>query len=61
MNNIFATNFTPLDWTIVVVYLLGAVTIGVIVNRYIHSVADYLVTTRDIIGPLRAQGLDDKQ
>ena len=32
-----AANFGTLDWAIVVVYLMGIVAIGVIVNRYTGS------------------------
>ena len=46
MNEIFATNFSSLDWAIVSVYLAGALAVGILVNRYIHSVADYLVGGR---------------
>ncbi len=41
--DIFSTNFSTIDWVIVGVYLLGAVVVGVIANRYIHSVSAYLV------------------
>ena len=42
----FSTNFTGLDWTIVVVYLAGVGATGMIVNRYVHNVADYMVGGR---------------
>ncbi|MAE60522.1 MAG: hypothetical protein CMJ49_04095 [Planctomycetaceae bacterium] len=42
----FETNFGSIDWVIVVVYLVGAVAAGLLVNRYIHSVADYMVGGR---------------
>ncbi len=42
----FATNFTTLDGVIIVLYLLGTVAIGVVVNRYIHNVAGYMVGGR---------------
>ncbi|MCK5804711.1 MAG: sodium:solute symporter family protein [Lentisphaeria bacterium] len=42
----FATNFTWLDWLIVIVYLVGTGAVGVWVNRYIHSVDDYMVGGR---------------
>ena len=41
--DIFSTNFSTIDWVIVGVYLLGAVVVGIIANRYIHSVSAYLV------------------
>lgn len=42
----FATNFTSLDWVIVVVYLLGTGALGMYVNRHVHNSADYLVGGR---------------
>ena len=47
MNEIFATNFTALDGVIVAIYLALAISAGVIVNRYIHTVSDYLVGGRE--------------
>ena len=46
MGGMFATNFTTLDWWIVGIYLLGAVLVGVVVNKYIHNVSDYMVGGR---------------
>jgi len=46
MGGMFATNFTGLDWWIVAIYLVGTVLVGVVVNKYIHSVADYMVGGR---------------
>lgn len=46
MDNLFATNFTSLDWGIVVVYLIGVGLIGVLANRYIHNVSSYMVAGR---------------
>ena len=43
---VFQTNFTNIDWAIVAVYLVASVTIGVLVNRYIHNVGDYMVGGR---------------
>ena len=42
----FTTNFGPTDWWIVAVYLVGVGVLGVLANRYIHSVADYMVGGR---------------
>ena len=42
----FHTNFSQLDWVIVVVYLLGTVGLGMYVNRHVHSASDYLVGGR---------------
>ena len=48
MQNIFLTNFGPIDWAIVAIYLVGIVIIGILVNKYIHNVADYMVAGRKI-------------
>ena len=42
------TNFTTLDWIIVVVYLVGTVFIGFYARRYIHDMADYVVAGRSL-------------
>lgn len=42
----FGTNFTSFDWVIVAVYLLGTLAVGIYVNRYIRSMADYIVAGR---------------
>jgi solute:Na+ symporter, SSS family len=42
------TNFTGLDWGIVVVYLGISVAIGIIANRYIGNMADYVVAGRGV-------------
>ena len=44
----FTTNFTWVDWTIVTVYLLGTVAIGIYANRYITDMADYVVAGRSL-------------
>jgi solute:Na+ symporter, SSS family len=43
-----ATNFTGLDWGIVAVYLALSVAIGIIANRYVADMADYVVAGRGI-------------
>ena len=48
MNELFATNFAPLDWAIVAVYLCLAVVIGIIANRFIHNVSSYMVGGRSV-------------
>ncbi|MBN2475722.1 MAG: sodium:solute symporter family protein [Pirellulales bacterium] len=42
------TNFSAWDWAIVAVYLAGTVAIGIYVNRYIRSMADYMVAGRSL-------------
>lgn len=42
------TNFTALDWCIVVGYLLAVVAVGVYVKRYVSSVTDFIVAGRGL-------------
>ncbi|MBN1342671.1 MAG: sodium:solute symporter family protein [Phycisphaerae bacterium] len=42
------SNFGPLDWAIVIVYLIGSVGIGFYVRRYIADMADYVVAGRSL-------------
>ncbi|MHC4445763.1 MAG: sodium:solute symporter family protein [Planctomycetota bacterium] len=42
----FSTNFTNIDWTIVAAYLLVVTAAGVIANRFIHNVGNYMVGGR---------------
>lgn len=42
------TNFTALDFGVVVAYLAGTVAIGLYVNRYIRGMADYVVAGRGL-------------
>ncbi|UCG59575.1 MAG: sodium:solute symporter family protein [Phycisphaerales bacterium] len=42
------TNFGPLDWCIVVGYLLVIVAVGVYIKRYISSVTDFIVAGRGL-------------
>jgi SSS family solute:Na+ symporter len=45
--SVFAqTNFSTLDWGIVAVYLALSVVIGVIANKYVGSLSDYIVAGR---------------
>jgi SSS family solute:Na+ symporter len=41
-----ATNFTAVDWAIVVAYLLGSLAIGIYAHRYVGRLQDYLVAGR---------------
>lgn len=43
---LFETNFSTLDWGIVVTYILSMGAVGMLVNKYIHSVSDYMVGGR---------------
>ncbi|MBN1910739.1 MAG: sodium:solute symporter family protein [Pirellulales bacterium] len=40
------SNFTAIDWGIVAAYLCGTIVIGLIANRYISNMADYVVAGR---------------
>ena len=42
------TNFSNIDWFIVVAYLAGTVVIGLWVNRYIKGMGDFLVAGRSL-------------
>lgn len=42
------TNFTGLDWAIVVVYLAGSIGVGIWANRYVGNLSDYLVAGRTL-------------
>lgn len=42
------THFTSLDWVILVVYLAASVAIGIIANRYITDMADFVVAGRSL-------------
>ncbi len=42
----FETQFTNLDWVIVIVYLVGTGLLGMYVNRHVHNASDYLVGGR---------------
>ncbi len=42
------TNFTALDWGLVVVYLLGSVLIGFAVKKYVGNMADYVTAGRSV-------------
>lgn len=44
----FLSNFSVLDWGIVIVYLLGTVAVGIYANRYIRDMADYIVAGRSL-------------
>jgi SSS family solute:Na+ symporter len=46
MPAMFVTNFAALDWVIVGAYLMVSVVIGIVVNKYIHNVGDYMVGGR---------------
>ena len=45
--DVFAqTNFTAFDWGIVILYLVLSVGIGVLANKYVGSLSDYIVAGR---------------
>jgi len=45
---LFDTNFTSLDWCIVVAYLLISIFVGIWANRYVGNIAGYLVAGRTL-------------
>ena len=46
------TRFSPLDWCIVVAYLIFIVSVGVYIKRYIKSASDFMVAGRGLKSPL---------
>ena len=42
------SNFGATDWTIVGLYLIGTVIIGLYANRYIRNMSDYIVPGRSL-------------
>ena len=45
----FVTNFSALDWCIIVGYLIAIVGIGVYIRKYIASATDFMVAGRGLI------------
>tara|TARA_R110002072_G_scaffold302710_2_gene487687 strand:+ start:222364 stop:224001 length:1638 start_codon:yes stop_codon:yes gene_type:complete len=45
---LFETNFTSLDWGIVVAYLVISIFVGIWANRYVGNIAGYLVAGRTL-------------
>lgn len=45
---LFDTNFTSLDWGIVVAYLMISIFVGIWANRYVGNIAGYLVAGRTL-------------
>ncbi|MEZ6048884.1 MAG: sodium:solute symporter family protein [Planctomycetaceae bacterium] len=45
---LFQTNFSSLDWAIVLVYLAGSAVVGLWANRYVGNLSDYLVAGRTL-------------
>ena len=43
-----ASNFSTIDWVIVILYLAGTVAIGLYANRYVKNMADYVVAGRSL-------------
>ena len=46
--DLYRTNFTSLDWGIVVVYLLISIFVGIWANKYVGNIAGYLVAGRTL-------------
>ena len=46
--NTLVSNFSPIDWVLVIVYLSVTLFIGVIANRYVRNMTDYMVASRSL-------------
>ncbi|MCA9041013.1 MAG: sodium:solute symporter family protein [Planctomycetaceae bacterium] len=46
--DLFQTNFTSLDWGIVLIYLAGSAVVGLWANKYVGNLSDYLVAGRTL-------------
>ncbi len=42
------SNFTAIDWAIVVAYMIGTIAIGIYANRYVANMSDYIVAGRSL-------------
>ena len=51
------TNFGPLDWAIVAIYLVGTAAVGFYVKRYIRNMDDYVVAGRALRSRLAVASL----
>lgn len=48
MQDLFWTNFTNIDWAIVIVYCLLSIGVGIFANRYVGNLADFIVAGRGL-------------
>ena len=46
--NALVSNFSPIDWILVIIYLSVTLLVGVFANRYVRSMADYMVAGRSL-------------
>ena len=46
--DVFSTNFSRVDWIIVMIYICIPVVIGVLVRKYVHHVSDFIVAGRSL-------------
>jgi SSS family solute:Na+ symporter len=46
--NVFATNFSTIDWIIVLVYICIPLVIGILVRKYIQNISDFVVAGRSL-------------
>ena len=46
--NIFSTNFSTVDWIIVLVYICIPLVIGILVRKYVHQLSDFIVAGRSL-------------
>ena len=42
-------NLSPIDWLIVVVYLVGCMTAGIWMRRFVRRVEDFTVAGRELV------------
>jgi SSS family solute:Na+ symporter len=50
METFIQTNFSSLDWGIVIFYLLGSFAVGLVANKYIHRIQDFILAGRTLRG-----------
>ena len=46
--DVFSTNFSTIDWIIVMVYICIPVVIGVMVRKYVTQMSDFIVAGRSL-------------
>ncbi|MFH1942257.1 MAG: hypothetical protein ABIL68_09140, partial [bacterium] len=46
--DVFSTNFSRVDWIIVMIYICIPVVIGILVRKYVHQISDFIVAGRSL-------------
>ena len=59
-------NLSPIDWAIIAVYLIGCMTAGVWMRRFVRGVEDFAVAGREMdvnlgIASLRQRGTETRR